>query len=400
MALPFHSPPTFNPVVYNNSSPNSQTNTKDMSSQCAQNQDEAATPEFEKKEWHGFKTENSPPVIKELVRFEEELYKMARNIKFRKICNTEFQNMINQTIKIIKNSKEIIVPADKSPNLYKVPVSTYKKMRHSVVTKDYKACSQNEVSKVNLNTLHLIKTYEPDLESRVEVFTHSEAFMTLKDHKMNFVSKMAVRLLNPAKPQLGKITKVKLQRINSEIRSIEKLNQLQSTNGAIKWFNGLKHKNQRHFLISDVLSFYPSITEKILKNSFSWARYLIRIPEADELLVFMARNSLLFVDSKPWVKKENPSFDVTMGSFDGAEVAEFVGLFLLNELTSIMSQADFALYRDDGICAIRGTKRSVDDTQKKIEKTFNIIGLQVEMPTMGPTKSVDFFYLNLNLTTV
>ena len=110
-----------------------------------------------------------------------------------------------------------------------------------MVTKDYKACSQNEVSKVNLNTLDLIKTYEPDLESRVEVFTYSEAFMTLKDHKMNFVSKMAVRLLNPAKPQLGKITKVKLQRINSEIRSIEKLNQLQSTNGAIKWFNGLKH---------------------------------------------------------------------------------------------------------------------------------------------------------------
>ena len=64
---------------------------------------------------------------------------------------------------------------------------------------------------------------------------HSEAFMTLKGNKMKFVSKMAARLLNPAKPQLRKIIKVKLQRINSEIRTITKLNQLQLTNDTIKW---------------------------------------------------------------------------------------------------------------------------------------------------------------------
>ena len=42
-----------------------------------------------------------------------------------------------------------------------------------------------------------------------------------------------------------------------------------------------------------------------------------------------ARKSLLFDDSGAWVKKDgNPLFDVTMGSFDGAEVYELVGLYL------------------------------------------------------------------------
>ena len=43
------------------------------------------TPEFEERQWYGFKFEITPPVIKELIRFENELYKMARKLKFRKL---------------------------------------------------------------------------------------------------------------------------------------------------------------------------------------------------------------------------------------------------------------------------------------------------------------------------
>ena len=42
-----------------------------------------------------------------------------------------------------------------------------------------------------------------------------------------------------------------------------------------------------------------------------------------------------------------------MGAFDGAEVEEFVGLFLLHKLSTIMSISDYALYRDDRILSIR-----------------------------------------------
>ena len=114
----------------------------------------------------------------------------------------------------------------------------------------------------------------------------------------------------------------------------------------------------------------------------------------------MARHSFLFINGHPWVKKENPSFDVTMGAFDGAEVAEFIGLYILHKLSSIMKISDFALYRDDGICAIRGTKRCVDKIRKKIHEMFlNEIGLQIETPTTGPSKSIDFLDINFNLST-
>ena len=38
---------------------------------------------------------------------------------------------------------------------------------------------------------------------------------------------------------------------------------------------------------------------------------------------------MLFNKQTPWCKRENKNFDVTMGSFDGAESCEFVGLYIL-----------------------------------------------------------------------
>ena len=35
------------------------------------------------------------------------------------------------------------------------------------------------------------------------------------------------------------------------------------------------------------------------------------------------------------VKNDNPDFDVTMGSCDGAEVCELVGLYIQNNLATI-----------------------------------------------------------------
>ena len=42
-----------------------------------------------------------------------------------------------------------------------------------------------------------------------------------------------------------------------------------------------------------------------------------------------SRRSLLFDKTSAWVKKGNNSlFDVTMGSYDGADVYQLVGLFV------------------------------------------------------------------------
>ncbi|MCP4055115.1 MAG: hypothetical protein GY739_19150 [Mesoflavibacter sp.] len=70
------------------------------------------------KETYKFKSTNPPPPDKELTDFEEDLYKLAKEIEFRPVRN-EFQNNLSEQIKKIHASKDIIVKGDKSRNLFR-----------------------------------------------------------------------------------------------------------------------------------------------------------------------------------------------------------------------------------------------------------------------------------------
>ena len=41
--------------------------------------------------------------------------------------------------------------------------------------------------------------------------------------------------------------------------------------------------------------------------------------------MILSRKVLLFSNNEIWVKEDNPNFDVTMRSFNGAEVCDLVG---------------------------------------------------------------------------
>ena len=64
--------------------------------------------------------------------------------------------------------------------------------------------------------------------------------------------------------------------------------------------------------------------------------------------IYHAHRSLIFDKDSVWVKKDNPAFDVTMGSYDSAELRELVGLSLLDFLTKEFGKQNFGLYGDDG----------------------------------------------------
>ena len=49
---------------------------------------------------------------------------------------------------------------------------------------------------------------------RIQVNSKEECFITLKDHKPNFENNVAARLINPAKNEIGRISKVILENIN------------------------------------------------------------------------------------------------------------------------------------------------------------------------------------------
>ena len=57
-----------------------------------------------------------------------------------------------------------------------------------------------------------------------------------------------------------------------------------------------------------------------------------------------ARKSHLFCEGNLWVKKSGSEFDVTMGSFDGAEICELVGLYLLYHFAKIFGKEAVGQY--------------------------------------------------------
>ena len=84
-----------------------------------------------------------------------------------------------------------------------------------------------------------------------------------------------------------------------------------------------------------------------------------------------------------WIKKgDDTLFDVTMGSFDGAEICELVGLYLLDKLSSLIGRKNVGLYRDDGLAAINSSSGPVlDKMRKNIIALFKNEGLSITIET-------------------
>ena len=75
-------------------------------------------------------------------------------------------------------------------------------------------------------------------------------------------------------------------------------------------------------------------------------------------------------------------FDVTMGCFDGAEVCETVGLYILSLLNKQFNNKDIGIYRDDGLIVLKNYNgQQTDKARQSIIKTFNNIGFKIEIET-------------------
>ena len=60
-----------------------------------------------------------------------------------------------------------------------------------------------------------------------------------------------------------------------------------------------------------------------------------------------------------------------MGCYDGAEICELVGSFILNQLGSIIDKNDIGLYRDNGLgISLEISKPMIERKKKLIAKTF------------------------------
>ena len=116
----------------------------------------------------------------------------------------------------------------------------------------------------------------------------------MKDHKENFENKPSVRLIHPAKNEIGRISKITLDKINVAIKSKLKFNQWRNIKEVIDWFVGIDEKPLYKFLQFNITKFCPSIKEKALKFTEEY----ILIPTDDKAIIKHARKSLLFSKSE------------------------------------------------------------------------------------------------------
>ena len=70
-------------------------------------------------------------------------------------------------------------------------------------------------------------------------------------------------------------------------------------------------------------------------------------------------------------KTRNEEFDVSMGCFDGAEVCELVGVYILHLLRTVMRKDNVGLYRDDGLGILRNSSGpEIERKRKQIIQIF------------------------------
>ena len=162
-----------------------------------------------------FRSIKNPEHVKELVKFKSDLVKIVKNVKFRKV-NSKFQRQLHDDKVRIQNNNNVIVHADKTTNLYEVNPSDYKKLVQKEVNQEYKKVTSNTIKKIN--TAHKKVVNDLELQDRVMKTTDRECFISLKDHKDDFANKPKCRLLNPMKPEVGRISHLILKDIVKVVR--------------------------------------------------------------------------------------------------------------------------------------------------------------------------------------
>ena len=346
------------------------------------------------KEYYGFSSIRAlQEPIPELKLFEQRLTAMIRDVEFRSFSN-DFQERIKQDVRTIRDTQELIIEADKTSNKYKLPVPDYQRLLDKGIHKEYKKAAPQDLRRANDSQKEVVKSY--GLGERVMATQARPARASLKDHKPHFQDDPKIRLINPTKPEIGRISKKILQKIITAVKAKTKFNQWINSDDVISWFTALPNKERLKFISFDMCSMYPSISEKLLKNALQWASQYVEISEKDKTTILASKASLLYdLEKGAWKKKGDLDFDITMGSWDGAETCDICVLYLLSKVQHLPIK--IGAYRDDWLAVSSQTTRLVEKTKQEIAKIFKANGLSLEIEANHT--SINFLDVTFNLST-
>ena len=119
-------------------------------------------------------------------------------------------------------------------------------------------------------------------------------------------------------------------------------------------------------------NFYPLISLTLFNEAIQYASTITEISDSDKTVIKHLIETLLFHNNHPWEKKSgDPDLDVPMGCYDGAEIWELVGIFILNKLSNITDKNSIGLYRDDSLSVFdKLSGPQIEKKRKKIMKIF------------------------------
>ena len=85
-----------------------------------------------------------------------------------------------------------------------------------------------------------------------------------------------------------------------------------------------------------------------------------------------------------------------MGAYDGAEICELVGTFLLEKISEICNEGDIGLYRDNSVAVFRNKSGTqLEKVKKKLQRLFREYDL--EIIAESNQKIVNYLDVTLNL---
>ena len=110
-------------------------------------------------------------------QFESALYDMVQNIEFRKV-KFNFPMQLSNDVKNIKKNPKILVPVDKSNNLYELTTEEYNKLQIENISKTYKQITESAINSINTEAKAIAK--DLNLDERIEQYNQTQSFITLK----------------------------------------------------------------------------------------------------------------------------------------------------------------------------------------------------------------------------
>ena len=176
----------------------------------------------ENPETYGLPSKKCPTQVKELIPFENDLLQMVKNVEFGRTGN-EFQTKLKNDMRNMRASGKTLTLADKTTNIHRLSKGQYSQLKVNAVTSKCKKASQKIKERIEKGNVKFAK--KAKVLDRMDKNGSNSCFITLKDHKDNFQNNPTTHLINPAKNEIGRISKVILDKINGSLKQQLGVNQ-------------------------------------------------------------------------------------------------------------------------------------------------------------------------------